>query len=64
MSLSDKILKGQILLKDTDVKEFIKELKKELHDDLCNKGFITLTEECFNRDIIQKINKLAGDKLI
>ena len=66
MSLSNKIVEGEIIsfIETNDVKTFIKKLKEDLKEDLCGKGFITLSEECFKRDIINKIDKLAGKSLV
>ena len=62
MSLSDKSTSGRYphdILNVEDVKQFIKELKEELTDQLC------ICADCAGLEIYEKIiDDIAGEKLI
>ena len=60
--LSDKIIKRNSIeetLHVSNVKEFIRLLKEDLKKEFCS-GFISLSEECFEREW-NKSMKRAGD---
>ena len=61
--LSDKIIKRNSIeetLHVSNVKEFIRLLKEDLKKEFCS-GFISLSEECFEREWNKSIKKRAGD---
>jgi len=59
-----KVVTGRCVIELKDInKEFIKILGVDLKKEFCS-GFVSLSEECFDREWNKAIKKRAGDSLV